>query len=430
MKISNVALSVIGVLSLAGCDSESNGDNTPSSETRTVTVSTQVPQLELDQLSTNDDGVNYQKQTDSNGFTHALIVDDYVLCLTDEVETDYCQTISLTETFTLDITGEGTLTLSHNLVDNIEAETTPFYTVGGNVEVNSSLTNVVIEAKNEAWQYITIENSNDVESIHLNAHDVTEITSVKASKKVEYDYSFGYVLIDSTVDIETGKYGNEIIATGYKANQHLPFILNYNEDGGIIINPPEFVPSDPIVIEPPTPVVTDEQIVGGDYQSHDTSGATVVVGSGNKQTTDGNPIWVYPKEKFTGKHILSDYVVSFDVDAPAEQLTSDEAYMQIYLNGWNSESRFEIWSNGRVTRNTNGTVAEEYSTYAAFLVAEPVYELTNKEGKSALSYGDAVLGGVTEGIMFNTNFIIRIGDQADDLKDVKVIINDFHVSKQ
>ncbi len=260
MKKSILALSVISALFLSGCSSDDDEIITPEPTSRSVEVNLTIPQISA---TTNDEPATpWMTQIDSKGFQHALLLEQYYLCYSDDVVNDKCQDINLTDkTFKLDVTGSATFTVSHPSTDNNIYTTSPVYTASGTATLGVDATEILIPVENTKWQYISVEHSNDVnarDGIKINNHDASLTLVEQPNRKMEeqYQYSFGYVLIDSTVTVDTHKYGELSADTIYKAKEHIPLRLNFNENGGIVIGEPNFgEPLEPIApIEPTLPV--------------------------------------------------------------------------------------------------------------------------------------------------------------------------------
>ncbi|MEZ8625711.1 hypothetical protein AB6D75_07935 [Vibrio splendidus] len=155
-------------------------------------------------------------------------------------------------------------------------------------------------------------------------------------------------------------------------------------------------------------VVVSEQLVGGTIlDSIDDSNHSVDIElTGNRQSSVDNPLWVYTDTKFPAKEGDAPTLgqVSVDVDVEVSDTFSDkaasDAYISIYLDGWNSTETFALYVSGQLKgqvvqrAHREGEGQEVYLSYDSFQAA----------------YFDTKVKGLAEGTKLNTNFILRFGD--------------------
>ncbi|OBT08334.1 hypothetical protein A9267_11565 [Shewanella sp. UCD-FRSSP16_17] len=375
MKKSVLALSVISALFLAGCSSDddsSSPEPTPEpTESREVAVTIAAAQLLPTSvvITSDEDGIpvlpEYIQQVDNKGYQHAILVKGYDLCYSDEIVTDKCfHNIDIYDaTITLDVTGEATITISNPIVNSVD--TSPVYTAFGEETLKVEDTQVEIKVTNKDWQYITVESSNDVEASYLNnlSMEWTEV-SKDAHRNVDYDYSFGYVLIDSQVVVDTPKYGSLEADTTYEANGRVDLRVNFNENGNIIIGDPSFGDGDSPIIEPVTPVM-DENIMGRgltDYTIDHNTGAVTwnIEDNGTIKGSEANRI----EEAFT--YEISDFGekvgnYNLNLKSKTNDLTEDgfdtyTAYTAVYLFTEGGTKRGELEEAAELKVRGDGTL--------------------------------------------------------------------------
>ncbi|MEZ9701403.1 hypothetical protein AB4455_01950 [Vibrio sp. 10N.261.46.E12] len=180
------------------------------------------------------------------------------------------------------------------------------------------------------------------------------------------------------------------------------------------------------------PVLSSEQLVGGTILDSidDTNHSVDIEFTGNRQSSVDNPLWVYTDTKFPAKEGDAPTLgqVSIDVDVEVSDTFSDkaasDAYISIYLDGWNATETFSLYVSGqlkgqvvqRTHREDEGQ--EVYSSYDSFQAA----------------YFDTKVKGLAEGTKLNTNFILRFGDNDNgngedgNLLGEVVAINSFDIT--
>ncbi|MDA9557416.1 hypothetical protein N9R79_07955 [Vibrio sp.] len=160
---------------------------------------------------------------------------------------------------------------------------------------------------------------------------------------------------------------------------------------------------DPIEGEPAVRPIESSNVVGGEVIGYDING-TYILGQGNRQSKDGNPIWVYPEYQF-GETTLSQIAIEeLYVDLQGNLVTSG-VYVSIYLDGYNYDLAYSYFvESGVVQPHPKSTKLESFASYNDFLT----------------EYGDSIVQGISEGMKLRTNFIIRIGDSNDDMDNAEV----------
>ncbi|KPZ70066.1 hypothetical protein AN944_02450 [Shewanella sp. P1-14-1] len=360
MKKSVLALSVISALFLAGCSSDddsSSPEPTPEpTESREVAVTIAAAQLLPTSvvITSDEDGIpvlpEYIQQVDNKGYQHAILVKGYDLCYSDEIVTDKCfHNIDIYDaTITLDVTGEATITISNPIVNSVY--TSPVYTAFGEETLKVEDTQVEIKVTNKDWQYITVESSNDVEASYLNdlSMEWTEV-SKDAHRNVDYDYSFGYVLIDSQVVVDTSKYGSLEADTTYEANGRVDLRVNFNENGNIIIGDPSFGDGDSPIIEPITPVVDENKLHFADITNDYNTGTVTIVPHESVRNDREDEAKVVTNVALGKK--LSDYHQEFSFEPVSDEMMTP--YISAYLKGALIDGRtvknISIYGNGNET---------------------------------------------------------------------------------
>ncbi|MEZ8241135.1 hypothetical protein AB6C73_21985 [Vibrio splendidus] len=179
-------------------------------------------------------------------------------------------------------------------------------------------------------------------------------------------------------------------------------VADDNTDAGL-----QFIVKD-FTVKELSSVVVSEQLVGGTIlDSIDDSNHSVDIElTGNRQSSVDNPLWVYTDTKFPAKEGDAPTLgqVSVDVDVEVSDTFSDkaasDAYISIYLDGWNSTETFALYVSGQLKgqvvqrAHREGEGQEVYLSYDSFQAA----------------YFDTKVKGLAEGTKLNTNFILRFGD--------------------
>lgn len=203
-------------------------------------------------------------------------------------------------------------------------------------------------------------------------------------------------------------------------------VADDNADAGLQFTVKDFT------VKELSPVVVSEQLVGGTILDSidDTNHSVDIELTGNRQSSIDNPLWVYTDTKFPAKEgdapTLGQVSVGVDVkvsDTFSDKAASD-AYINIYLDGWNATETFALYVSGQLKgqviqrAHREGEGQEVYSSYDSFQAA----------------YFDTKVKGLVEGTKLNTNFILRFGDNDNgkgedgNLLGEVVAINSFDIT--
>ena len=203
-------------------------------------------------------------------------------------------------------------------------------------------------------------------------------------------------------------------------------VADDNADAGLQFTVKDFT------VKELSPVVVSEQLVGGAILDSidDTNHSVDIEFTGNRQSSVDNPLWVYTDTKFPAKEGDAPNLgqVSVDVDVEVSDTFSDkaasDAYISIYLDGWNPTETFSLYVSGQLKgqvvqrAHREGEGQEVYSSYDSFQAA----------------YFDTKVKGLAEGTKLNTNFILRFGDNDNgkgedgNLLGEVVAINSFDIT--
>ncbi|MFA0056702.1 hypothetical protein [Vibrio echinoideorum] len=238
----------------------------------------------------------------------------------------------------------------------------------------------------------------------------------------------GAAPMDKTTFIEN--YGNYKLAARmdgvrFKTN-FIVRVADDNTDAGLQFTVKDFT------VKELSPVVVSEQLVGGTILDSidDTNHSVDIEFTGNRQSSADNPLWVYTDTKFPAKEGDAPTLgqISVDVDVEVSDTFSDkaasDAYINIYLDGWNSTETFVLYVSGQLKgqvvqrAHREGEGQEVYSSYDSFQAV----------------YFDTKVKGLAEGTKLNTNFVLRFGDndngkgEEGNLLGEVVAINSFDIT--
>lgn len=250
MKYSKVALSVLGVIALAGCDSD-DGASTP------IEGGVQSRQVNLNVVATDDvpsiESVSYQHYVKLDGYT--IEVDE----LDDGGKSTTYPDIDVSNGINhiIDITGKAKITVTHNL-EASESHLYSEYGLRGSTSVDAADDTVSVTLLNKDFDMVVVHNSNDLYNATLNGEQLN----------ADNGYNYAYITEDANLVMST-PIGNatKTVSMSRTANVIHPYEINLNQDGSIIIGDPNWEGEQPI--EPVQPVVESSQLVKADILGFD-----------------------------------------------------------------------------------------------------------------------------------------------------------------
>ncbi|NKF50380.1 hypothetical protein G3R49_07300 [Shewanella sp. WXL01] len=170
-------------------------------------------------------------------------------------------------------------------------------------------------------------------------------------------------------------------------------------------------------LEPIDAAITEKQLIGADIKEIDLwTGNTTIIGKHNARIS-AVPTLKFPK----GAISVKDVAINFDVTAPESELSSDVPYVNIYLENGDTYDLFIGGINdGKVIKQSNlGTCDQnELDTKTCY----------NSFTEFQAEKGEQTLRNWAESGKLNTNFVLRVGDSNDNLKDIEAKVNSYSVN--
>ncbi|QBF84489.1 hypothetical protein EXU30_18825 [Shewanella maritima] len=410
-KFNKLTAMLVATFALTACNDDDSV--TPTDELpRTVTVSISSPfykEVNLKSETPQLDG-SFIKVYDKRGYPHILRTDSYRLEVNDMVDglgedqVIYIEDITDASGIQLDITGQAEITLVYD--GSLVSELQYYYTAFGFEEVNRSINDITIIADQDPdYTYVTVDVTEDVDA--LNSFINSWHFGAMRNEDETVGYHFGYVRQDSEVVLTTS-YGIEyqdFIDYEQQKGKHVRYSINRNEEGGIIITPPDFgKPLEPIT--PVEPVLSAEEVRFADIVAVNVDGSVQLT----PNDASGRDESVSEKEAFAFKSVSSEEIIKFqNVQIEFDFIKDSELsspFINIYLDTNNDGEKDET-----VNYQYNDADGWHFS-----IASEPNKKLTREEANQLV--GDANLvnywNGPTKAAVFT-----RFND--DNLNYGKVI---------
>ncbi|MBQ4889579.1 hypothetical protein J8L86_06955 [Shewanella sp. MMG014] len=454
MKKSVLALSVISALFLAGCSSDDDNEViTPDPvETKSISVSvnsnitkeTVSADIVYPVNPPNPEEVPLAQVYSETGYPHFLRTNDYQLCVVPSsavVRGEACiDVIDLTDAeqtfeFLIDAHEEDVKVELSFTGEHASEEVRYYYTAVGSTDINNDQGIFEITAEYDpSYSYVTLEGIAVIDGLNslINDNHFLLAQTKEADKQDDTSKGLYYTYIQKRSDIVLTARSGEILVDDIAYNRKEPEHTHYKfktseNDGSVIIIAPDL--GEPIVIEPISPVVTEEQVVGATLKSYDLSKGDALYSAELNNNGFAEP-WIYPLETFDGSTTLSDYDFSFSVSG-FKKHADYSTYMNIYLTKKpaklpsNSivDSRLDLYDDGRVFHHS----ADGYND---FLRDEDEKALKGEAAINAMrKIGDEmfVIPRI-DGNKKDTNFIVRVND--DNKNAFEFTISDLTVEKR
>ena len=265
------ALASVVCFALVGCGGSSSPEPTTGTEqSRSVSVS-----VVTESVMAFEGDVALQQ--DSSSTMHTLETQGYEICIDDESNLNTpaggCDIVVedfnlFDDELSLDITGSASIRIYYP-----SKSTRVSYTVDGYTEISEDESKMLINMVNTQWSMVKLKDSDDIIE--------AEIDGVNLDKDSNSGYYTVYINKESVMTVDTYAYGNlsvDIPQLGdFKSNYIYNYLLDFNENGDLIITPPNFEEGEPIDILPPENVIDPTQVTGADVIYNDVSKATLEV---------------------------------------------------------------------------------------------------------------------------------------------------------
>ncbi|MBY5945691.1 hypothetical protein [Photobacterium rosenbergii] len=270
--------SIVGTMvciALVGCGSSSSDspEHTPApvtGESRTVSLS-----VVTENVMAFDGELALQQGSSST--MHTLETQGYEICIDDESNLNTpeagCDTVIdgfnlFNDVLSLDITGSASISIYHP-----GKSTRVSYTVDGYTEISEDESKMLINMVNTQWSMVKLKDSDDIVQ--------AEIDGVNLEKSSNSGFYTVYINKESVMTVDTYTYSGlsvEIPQLGdFKSNYIYNYVLDFNENGDLIITPPNFEEGEPIEIPAPDHVIDPTQVTGADVILNDDGSATLEV---------------------------------------------------------------------------------------------------------------------------------------------------------
>ena len=216
-------------------------------------------------------------QQDSSSTMHTLEAIGYEICIDDEsnlnTPEDGCDIVIegfnlFDDELSLDITGSASISIYHP-----SKSTSVSYTVDGYTEISEDESKMLINMVNTQWSMVKLKDSDDIVD--------AQIDGVNLDKGSNNGYHTVYINKESVMTVDTYAYGELSVdipqSDDFRSSHIYNYVLDFNENGDLIITPPNFEEGEPIEIPAPDHVIDSTQVTGAEVILNDDGSATLEV---------------------------------------------------------------------------------------------------------------------------------------------------------
>lgn len=362
---------------------------------------------------------------DLDGNVHFVRTSDYDLTVTDIYGT---KTYPITDIIDgmqeVEVFGEATFKVTPQRVEDEDNQFYSYYLVEGEQDLPQDERHVEIKVDNTEFSYVTftVAEREDLDFYHTTITEAREEpknfgatrTHVEGDVNIYETHAYRYIKKDSDVLITAYNGSSYVETIDFEPVTHYDFgeLKIDPKSGDIIITPPDFGEPIEIIPTPVAPVIKPSQVDNAELVRFDENGYGIFSTIANKRG-EAEP-WLYPEVKFeNGLKSLK----TFDFSYQIEESNGFATFMNIYLLDNDVLVRAVYYPSKEET-------VEEYPNG---YVRVDGGEVISKE-KFIEHYGDYKLAARTDGIRFNTNFILRVADDNTE-EGLEFTVKDFTVKQ-
>ncbi|MGR5095594.1 hypothetical protein ACPV5O_03485 [Vibrio maritimus] len=431
---------VVATMALVGCNDTSTTES-PVLQGRMVSVNTVLANVSEMNALTNTclrdvqlpEPTNKLPEFENNvcaiedldGNVHFVRTSDYDLTVTDIYGpktypiTDIIDGMQEVEVF-----GEATFKVSPQRLEGEDNQFYSYYLVEGEQDLPQDERHVEIKVDNTEFSYVTftVAEREDLDFYHTTITEAREEpknfgatrTHVEGDVNIYETHAYRYIKKDSEVLITAYNGSSYVETIDFEPVTHYDFgeLKIDPKSGDIIITPPDFGEPIEIIPTPVAPVIKPSQVDNAELVRFDENGYGIFSTIANKRG-EAEP-WLYPELKFeNGLKSLK----TFDFSYQIEESNGFATFMNIYLLDDDILVRAVYYP-------SNEKTIEEYPNG---YVSVDGGEVISKE-RFIEHYGDYKLAARTDGIRFNTNFIVRVADDNTE-EGLEFTVKDFTVKQ-